>query len=53
MCVYTCIYIYVYIYIYSLFRKSPDIVNKMRMICATSVQPGSQGEWTGMHMHEQ
>ena len=25
----------------------------MRTVCTTSVQPGSQGEWTGMHMHEQ
>ena len=25
----------------------------MRTVCATSMLPGSQGEWTGMHMREQ
>ena len=24
----------------------------MRMVCVTSMQPGSQGEWTGMHTRE-
>ena len=29
------------------------IVNITKMVCATSIQPGSQGEWTGMRMREQ
>ena len=33
--------------------KNPAIVTVMRMVCATSVQPGSQGEWTGVCMREQ
>ena len=33
--------------------KIPAIVNITRMACMTSMQPGSQGEWTGMHKHEQ
>ena len=33
--------------------KSPTIVNIMRMVCMTLMQPGSQGEWTGMCMCEQ
>ena len=39
--------------IYNLFGKSPAIVNIMRTVCTTSMYPGSQAEWTGMHMHEQ
>ena len=42
-----------YFVIWKLFRKSPAIVNITRMICSTLMQPGSQGEWTGMHRHEQ
>ena len=33
--------------------KSPTIVNIMRMVCKTSMWPGSQGEWTGMHICQQ
>ena len=29
------------------------IVNIMRMVCMTSMEPGRQGEWTSMHMREQ
>ena len=39
--------------IQSLSGKSSAIVNTMRAICATSMDPGSQGEWTGMRMCEQ
>ena len=35
--------------------KNPATVNThiTRMVCMTSVYPGSQGQWTGMHIHEQ
>ena len=33
--------------------KSQDVVSIVRTVCTTSMQPGSQGEWTGMHMCEQ
>ena len=34
-------------------RKSPSIVNAMRTVCTTVMEPGRQGEWTGMCMCEQ
>ena len=34
-------------------RRSPAIVNITRMACAASMKPGSQGDWTGVCMHEQ
>ena len=33
--------------------KSPTVVNVTRMSHAISMEPVSQGEWTGMHIHEQ
>ena len=39
--------------IWGLSRKRPAIVNIMRTVWATSMEPGSQGEWTGMSMCEQ
>ena len=42
-----------YTYIQGLSRKDPTIVNLTRTVCVTSILPGSQGEWTGMCMHEQ
>ena len=33
--------------------KSTTIVNIMRTVCRTLMQPVSQGEWTGMRMREQ
>ena len=41
------------LYQWGLSGKSPAIINIMRRVCATSVYPGSQGEWTGMCMCEQ
>ena len=38
---------------YPMSRKCPGIVNTTRIICVTSMYPGSQGEWTGMCMCEQ
>ena len=35
-------------HIHGLSGKSPAIVNIMRMVCTTSMWPGSQGEWTGL-----
>ena len=50
-----CVYIYTYVcvYLHSLPRKNLTIVNITRTVCATSMYPGSQGEWTGMCMREQ
>ena len=58
VCIYAHIYIYIYaqifiyIHTYILSSKGPAIVNIMRMVY-TSMQHGSQGEWTGVHMCEQ
>ena len=42
-----------YTHIQGLAGNSPALVSITTTVCTTSVQPGSQGEWTGMHMHEQ
>ena len=33
--------------------KNPTIVNIMKVVYATVLEPGNQGEWTGMCMHDQ
>ena len=48
-----CVCMYIYTYIKDLSRKSPTIVNILRTVHVTLMSPGSQGEWTGMHMCEQ
>ena len=53
MNIYIFIYIFLGIYIHIYMpRKSPTIVNIVRMVCATLMYPGSKGEWVGMHMCE-
>ena len=47
------IFTYTYTYVRSLSGKSPAIVNIMKTVCLTAMYPGSQTEWTGIHMCEQ
>ena len=46
-------YIQTHICMRGLSGKIPAMFNKMRTVCVTSMQRGSQGEWTGMRMCEQ
>ena len=41
------------LYMQGLSRKTPAIANITRTVYTTSMPPGSQGEWTGMHVREQ
>ena len=53
VCMYVYIYIYTHTHIYSLSRERPAIVNMTKKIFTASVDPGSQGEWTGVCVPEQ
>ena len=45
-------YIYLFVFIYKICPEKFQAL-LMRTVCVTSMKPGSQGEWTGMHMCEQ
>ena len=49
ICICVCMYVCVCVYMSG---KIPTIVNITGMVYITSMQPGSQEEWTGMCMYE-